>query len=613
MKTVIRRLPEEISSRIAAGEVVERPSSVVKELLENALDAGSTRVVVSLRQGGKSSLVVEDDGRGIPYDELELAVERYATSKLEALEDLESIASLGFRGEALASIGTVSRMEVRSREGDAAGGVIRVREGETEPKSRIHCPPGTRVQVDDIFCNLPARRKFLKSASAEYRRVLTLVQSYALAYPSVAFFLENEGKQTFSSRGDGNRKALVERMWGTEPPLRSHDLSLDGTRVSLVWQPTPGSRRTRLEAFVNGRRIQDGMIRAALNATGADISGQWLVLIDVPPLEVDVNIHPAKAEVRFRYGNRVFDALRRAASGLLDAPRSLKLGRSSESPALPMRSLSGRLPGLGGAFPEPSGPSRSSRPEPACEKKGSSPSSGGFRDGAYAAGRAETADFFCRVASPEGPREETPGVASPEMPVPDPVSDEWGLPRYMGQMSAGYLLFEWEGSLVIMDPHAAHERVQYEEICDRVRGQVQTQNLTFPFSLPPSLSQRARTLLEDLKKLGFLFDEQDGELRVTGVPDLFRRRPPLAGDLVRTALDALDEEGGEPMDLGLWRRWATLACKRSVKLGERMDRTEALALWQALGRCESPHSCPHGRPVVLAIESGQLARHFGRE
>ena len=610
MKQVIQRLPEEISSRIAAGEVVERPSSVVKELLENALDAGSTRVVVSLRQGGKSSLVVEDDGRGIPWAELELAVERYATSKLTALEDLENIASLGFRGEALASIGTVSRMEVRSREGDAEGGVIRVREGVTEPKSRIHCPIGTRVQVDDLFCNLPARRKFLKSASAEYRRVLILVQSYALAYPSVAFFLENEGKQTFSSTGDGNRRDLVERMWGSEPPLRCHDLTLDGTKVSLVWQPTPGSSRPRLETFVNGRRIQDGMIRAALNSTGADISGQWLVLIDIPPLEVDVNIHPAKAEVRFRYGNRVFDALRRAASGLLDAPRSLNLGRSSELPALPIRSLSGRLPGLGG--PD-SGPSIFSRSGSAPWKRELQQPSAGFRHGSASPEEAGVTDYFCRVATPGGTREEMPDLPVREAPVGEAAQEEPGLPRYLGQLSGGYLLFESEGSLVIMDPHAAHERVQYEEICSRAVGQVQTQNLTFPFSLPPSLSQRARTILEDLKRLGFLFDEKDGDLMVVGVPDLFRRRAPLAGDLVRTALDALEEEGEERTDLGLWRRWATLACKRSVKLGERMDRTEALALWQALGRCESPHSCPHGRPVVLAIEPGQLARHFGRE
>ena len=159
--------------------------------------------------------------------------------------------------------------------------------------------------------------------------------------------------------------------------------------------------------------------------------------------------------------------------------------------------------------------------------------------------------------------------------------------------------------MVMMDPHAAHERVHYEAISSRAEGRVQTQNLTFPFSLPPSLSQRARSVLEELRKLGFLFDEQEGDLRVTGVPDLFRRGAPLAGDLVRTALDALDDEEGGGTDLGLWRRWATLACKRSVKLGESMDRSEALTLWQELARCENPHSCPHGRPVFLAVEPGQ--------
>lgn len=599
----IKRLPEEISCRIAAGEVVERPSSVVKELMENSLDAGSSRLLISLRQGGKSSLVVEDDGRGIPFPEMELAVERYATSKLASLDDLERIGSLGFRGEALASIGTVSRLEVRSREGhDDEGGVIRVDEGLVGGKSRIHCPGGTRVQVDDLFCNLPARRKFLKSSSAEYRRILALVQSYSLAYPGVAFFLENEGKQTFSSNGNGDRRALIEKMWGVEPPLRRHDLVLDGTAVSLVWQPTPGSRRTRLESFVNGRRIQDGMIRAALNSTGADISGQWLVLLDIPPGEVDVNIHPAKAEVRFRYGNRVFDALRRAASGLLDVPRSLPLSHGAVPAYNPASFPSGEIPGL-----------KASARGPQSLPHGRMPGSpGNGRTMPEAAGGLS--DFFCRVAFPEAAQGEEP-LRQPDPPEEIPAAD--GIPpRFMGQMTSGFLLFESEGTLVIMDPHAAHERVHYEIISAGAAGRVQIQNLALPVPLPPSLGQRSLPLLERLRGLGFRFEEKMGEVCVLGVPDLFQRKAPSPSDLVRTALDAMEEErrgDAQDPDLDVWRRWATLACKRSVKLGEKIVEAEALALWRDLGRCENPHSCPHGRPVVLAIEPGQLVRHFGRE
>lgn len=600
----IKRLPEEISCRIAAGEVVERPSSVVKELMENSLDAGSSRILVSLRQGGKSSLVVEDDGCGIPFEEMELAVERYATSKLISLDDLEMISSLGFRGEALASIGAVSRLELRSREKiDEEGGVIRVQEGQASAKNRIHSPGGTRVQVDDLFCNLPARRKFLKSASAEYRRVLVLIQSYALAYPDVAFFLENEGRQTFSSNGDGDRRALVEKMWGLEPPLRRHDLVMDGTGVSLVWQPTPGSRRTRLESFVNGRRIQDGMIRAALNATGADISGQWLVLLDIPPGEVDVNIHPAKAEVRFRYGSRVFDALRRSASGLLDVPRSLPLSKSAPSEYSPASFPSSKIPGL-----TPSQPRL---------RHVSSPGSGVTWTVSAGSARSQQrsegnpSPFFSRVASPE--------TSAKGETIPEGISEEVfganeSLPWFIGQMTSGFLLFESEGALVIMDPHAAHERVHYETISNRAAGRVQIQNLALPVPLPPSLAQRSQSLLERLQALGFRFEEKGGEVFVLGVPDLFQSRTPSPPDLVRTALDAMEEEqDGSDVDLGVWRRWATLACKRSVKLGERIVEAEALALWRNLGRCQNPHSCPHGRPVVLAIEPGQLVRHFGRE
>ena len=290
---MIKRLAPDISTRIAAGEVIERPSSVAKELIENSLDAGARTISIQTEQGGKSSFVIEDDGCGIPCAELPLALERYATSKITDIEDLERISTLGYRGEALASIAAVSRMEIRSKTAEAeAGGLIRCEAGEITLHTETPAKPGTRIQIDDLFFNLPARRKFLKTSSAELRRIVQIVNDYALIHPEVTFRLYEESKKILEYTGAACVEDTLLRRWGRQTKIYHSESQSGSLSARLWWNPIPDSRRVVIMLFVNGRRVQDAAIRAALSTADAAAYGEWLVLLDLPPQDVDVNIHP---------------------------------------------------------------------------------------------------------------------------------------------------------------------------------------------------------------------------------------------------------------------------------------------------------------------------------
>ena len=304
---MIKRLAPDISTRIAAGEVIERPSSVAKELIENSLDAGARTISIQTEQGGKSSFVIEDDGCGIPCAELPLALERYATSKITDIEDLERISTLGYRGEALASIAAVSRMEIRSKAAEAeAGGLIRCEAGEITLHTETPAKPGTRIQIDDLFFNLPARRKFLKTSSAELRRIVQIVNDYALIHPEVTFRLYEESKKILEYTGAACVEDTLLRRWGRQTKIYHSESQSGSLSARLWWNPIPDSRRVVIMLFVNRRRVQDAAIRAALSTADAAAYGEWLVLLDLPPQDVDVNIHPTKEEVRFRRSGEAF-------------------------------------------------------------------------------------------------------------------------------------------------------------------------------------------------------------------------------------------------------------------------------------------------------------------
>ena len=598
---MIRKLPEALSSRIAAGEVVERPASVVKELVENALDAGASRIDVRLVQGGKLSLVVEDDGKGIPFGELPLAVERYATSKLATLEDLYAIHTLGYRGEALASIALVSRMEIRSGCSGEEGGRIRVEEGVCTVHERVPCSKGTFIQVEDLFCSIPARKKFLKSGSAETRRISRLLREYALAYPGVAFMLFSEGKSLFTSFGDGDRTALLAHLWG-DSRIRECREEMEGYAVEAYHLPQEHAEKAQVVSFVNGRRCEDPLFFGALKAGSPRPGGEWLFLLQVPEDAVDVNVHPAKIEVRFRLPRQVFRVLHRSVQCLGGDGNPLEgLSGEKSPPEAPEKKLGENAP-----FPWEKDPilfpnKRLDAPFPSSRIP---PSGETASEKLYRVGELPRAPEKDPVFSD---MRDIPHLSEP----PGFSGEDRELPRYMGRLASGYLLFDRRGDLVIMDPHAAHERVAYEEIAAMHSRLRIPQRLLTPLGLPPSLGERALEQGESLEKLGFLLEETEDGPVLSGIPESFGRLRLSPPEGLRMALDVLEEMGEEDSE-HLWKAWAFKACKAAVKLTDLLEPSEALELWKRLFTCAHPGSCPHGRPTLLCYGTDFLEKEFHR-
>ncbi len=560
---------------------MERPASVVKEAVENSLDAGAAEVKVSLVEGGKVRIVIEDNGEGIAFDELPLAAARHATSKIRTVEELEHIRSLGFRGEALASISSVSRLEIRSRRAqDDTGGLLRIEGGLQTMHTPISCRKGTWLSVEDLFYTLPARRKFLKSAASEERRVSTLLRDFAVAYPSVAFSENRDGKAGFSTVGDGDRERVLRDLWGDACDLRHCGTSASHLSLECWWAPCPGKTRSLVTSFVNGRTVSDPIIRSAAGSLCRSYAGNWVFLFSLDPGLLDANIHPAKAEVRFRFPGEVYDTIQQAVLRLSGGIPSLPQG------AVPSFASSGR--------------SVAAAPSSAAERS----AGWSFRDNGAP---PEGGSLFGRVAAEpsgfgEASRQEMPVGAEGELLV-----------RFLGQIASGYLVFETKEGIAVMDPHAAHERIGYERAGRLSAESVTVQKCAVPLPVAPSFSAWVREHLEDLEKNGFDFGEQDGQLSLTAYPSLpgGMAEDPLR--LLRSVLLEWSEESKASLGDILWKKLATIACGLSVKLGDRLTASEALALWRNLLECESPWNCPHGRPTVLSLTSKKLESYFGRE
>jgi DNA mismatch repair protein MutL len=557
----IRVLDPELVAQIAAGEVIERPASVVKELVENALDAGASRIEVETEGGGRSRIRVADDGCGIPAAEVALAFARHATSKISAPEDLFRIATLGFRGEALAAIAAVARVTCRTRAvGEELGTYVRIEGGEIREQRPMARPPGTEMIVEDLFFNTPARRKFLKGEGAERRAIDLWISRYALAYPRVAFFLRHDRREALTLPAAREPRHRLAALYGAEVAealLEVHEAD-EEMRIS-GWISPPGMDRPdrqEMAFFVNGRWVQDRMLPAAVLQAYHTLlpAGRfpWSFLwIDLPLDAVDVNVHPAKIEVRFRDPDRVFRLVQRAAHRALrqTAPRVF------QSVASPM------APVLTPARPLPPG---------------------------------EPADV-----------------------LPKPSGEEAGLPplRVIGQLQATYIVAEGPDGLYLLDQHAAHERVLYEELmARRQEGPLPAQPLLQPVLL--EVSPEEGSLLEEhqetLRELG-LWIEPFGPraVRVRAIPAV------LSAEAIRAVIQDLLfdlHEARRPMEAALEARWIRSICKRAaVKAGQVLGMEQMQHLVRALERCAMPWTCPHGRPTVLRFPLGQLAHQFGRE
>lgn len=600
----VQVLTAEVANRIAAGEVVERPASVVKELVENAVDAGASWVRVRLEAAGREAVVVEDDGCGMAPDDAVLAFERHATSKVASADDLDHIATLGFRGEALPSVASVSRFTLTTRrEEDGEGTRVRWEGGRPGPVEVVGAPRGTTAEVRDLFFNTPARRKFLKTDATELRNVVETLTSLALVHPAVGFELRSGGRLLLTSAPCRSLEDRVSDLLAGEAPggLFWRHFPGEGRRLSLAFAaPHEGRGHARgVRLFVNGRPVQDRLLFRALvdGYRGLLESGRYplaFLWLELPPDEVDVNVHPAKREVRFRDEGRTFRWVAGAvAEALAEAPWAR--GRLDPPPAPP---------------PAPA-------PLPRAAEEG-------------ARRVAEALETYAgRVADGEGALERAWGTRAPSLPLapprdrrgeagPPPEREAepglFGALRFLGAFDATYLLFEDEASreLVLLDQHAAHERILYEALLGFGEGRARGQPLLLPVTWDCTAAELAglEERREEVEALGFRVEAFGGRsVAVTEAPaDL---RPAAVEAAVRDLLGAGDDPSAEPAA----RREALAAraaCAAAVKAGAALHASEASELLRRLGRLKHPTHCPHGRPLLVRLTRADLEKLFHR-
>ena len=574
----ITELDESVWRRIAAGEVVERPASAVKELVENSIDAQAKRIRVSLKDGGRLSIIVEDDGTGIAFDELPLALMYHATSKIATLDDLEHIMTLGYRGEALASLAAVADVELRSRrEGSERGGIIRTHDGKITEHIPANCPKGTLVKVENLFSGLPARRKFLKSAAGELKRCAVFLREYSVCNPNIAFTLEHNGKVIFATDGAGDKGRVLAKLWGAGAEIQCVNVKAGSTELECWFQARAGMAvRGDVMAFVNGRAVNDPIIRSALNQAARDLAGNYALFFSMIPSLVDVNIHPAKSEVRFRNNGEIYDAIHEAVSHLgspMPLPEILSTPSQITAPS--------------------ASPARVSASSASPAKTAGTSSGWNFSD-------APTKIIPQQRDAEPFERQET-------MTLPEPAEPKV---RYLGQSSAGYLIYDTADAIVLMDPHAGHERVNYERIKAQAESSRNAQKLLMPARIHPTSAIEVHEHEQVLREAGFVFGSTAEGMTIEAVPSIGADVEP--DELLKVSLAALRESHGRDGKTLLWRLWAEMACKASVKLTSELSCDEAISLWRELHDCEQPFTCPHGRPTLIEIKRGELLKHFGR-
>ncbi|MDF1519544.1 MAG: DNA mismatch repair endonuclease MutL [Brevefilum sp.] len=575
----IRILPDHIASQIAAGEVIERPASVVKELVENALDARSTEITIEIEGAGKRLIAAIDNGDGVPRQELGLAVSRHATSKLSRAEDLFHIETLGFRGEALASIGSVSRMTVESRTRDAESGAsLDVDGGKLGNLTEVGVPYGTRIVVQDLFYNVPARLKFLKTDNTERRHIEALVTRYALAYPDVRWELVVDGKPSLQTSGNGDQREVLAGLYGLDlaKQMLAVDFKESDAHIHGFISPIAVTRSNRrdITIFVNGRWVKDTAVTAAIIRAYHTLLmvGRFPIVVlflDLPPETVDVNVHPAKAEVRFREGNLVFTQTQRAVRRALLA--------YSPVPDLRPRQFWGESQNQGGQTVDPAW--------------------------AMSAEISTNQDL-----------DNSPSLPQISIHTGDLDADALPLLRLIGQVAATYLVAEGPDGLYLIDQHAAHERVLFEQLmAQQSQDGVPAQSLLEPVNvtLPPDKARLLDDQLEALENLGFQVESfGPNTFTVRAIPAL------LVGGDPEAALNVLVEDFEEdetPLASATEAKITARICKRmAVKGGQNLSPEEQRALLQGLEKCQSPRTCPHGRPTMIHLSADLLERQFGR-
>jgi DNA mismatch repair protein MutL len=589
----IKVLSPSVAAKIAAGEVVERPASVVKELVENALDAEATDIRVEIREGGRRLIRVADNGLGIPQTEVEVAFKRHATSKLTSADDLDKIKTLGFRGEALPSIAAISQMTLLTRAtGEDVGTLLRLDGGEQLDRQTRGATHGTIVTVENLFYNTPARRKFLRKARTEAGHIQTYVTRAAMAYPERRFKLVNDGRPVFQSTGTGELLDVLIEVYGLDVarhliPLTGSDNGLQASTgpVDLVgFHPVSGyvsppslhrSNRSQIDLFANGRWIQDRSLTYAIGEAYRTLLPKGrhpiaIVRITLDPAEIDVNVHPAKTEVRFRDGRAVFAAVQRAVrTAVVDQARIPHVEQWSHQPGTWLGDEHDR-----------------ERPSSADRRAGRQP----------VLAMPTPADAHLDTA-------ETPTEVATELP---PL-------RVVGQIAQAYIIAEGPAGMFLIDQHAAHERVLYDQLTrDRGKGAA-SQAVLDP--VPVELTGPQLDALEAgedvLGFLGFAVDPFGAQtVLVRAVPEVLKDRDPAAA--LTGILDELSA-GSRGIDQAREERIIASICKQgAVRAGQTLAQAEMQALIRDLEASHAPRTCPHGRPTMIHLSASQLEREFGR-
>ncbi|WP_297045014.1 DNA mismatch repair endonuclease MutL [uncultured Desulfovibrio sp.] len=639
----IRLLPSALRNQIAAGEVVERPASVLKELVENSLDAGSSAVDVRLDNGGQSLIRVRDDGCGIPAAELELAITRHATSKITALEDLEHVRSYGFRGEALPSIASVSRLRlVSAAAGAEVAHALEVEHGRVTASSPAALPRGTLVEVRDLFANVPARLKFLKSPATEFRRAQDWLSRLALARTKSAFTLSAGEREVLRFLPGQDLRGRLGVIWpgSIVRELLPFDAERHGIRCHGLAAPA-GMRQQRADRvllYVNGRAVTDKRLFAAVREAykGRLISREYplaALFLEIPPEEVDVNVHPAKSEVRFRDESAVFSAVLHALRGALDnavfagafpeAPEA-PAAAEQDGPAAGLPDREPRRPGFWGSLDAPRllRPDESETPGSWEVRRTEAPENPGDtpRPVTSRASLPRAAAPLREVAAPFGGADPMPADPAPAAMAarrPAPAASGQAVPSaapreplavggfsYLGQVADTYLVLrDAQGALVLVDQHAAHERVLHARIAaGGFSGTGQLLALPLELRLDAAERERLQEARPALEQLGFALECAGDVLLARAMPPGLSRRE--AGAFLREALAGMRDD--------LDDIFVSMACKAAIKAGQRLTDDEAAGLLAQWLATPGAPTCPHGRPCVLRWDAADLERLFKR-
>ena len=593
---MIRVLDSFTADKIAAGEVIERPVSAVKELVENSIDAGASQIIVEIRGGGKSYMRITDDGCGIAPQEAETAFLRHATSKISSIADLDEIVSLGFRGEALASIAAVSRLTMVSRTAEEASGIKLVMHGgKVISSERTGANKGTTIIVEDLFYNTPARRKFMKSDAREASAVIELIQQFAIYYAGIKFMMISNGQTVFTTSGDGDVLAAADALY---PDLHAHRLiPVEGDSVR-GYVSDPGTTRTSRKGqffFVNGRLVDSQIIEKGLidGYSGRIFSGHPLAIlfIDQDPRDIDVNIHPGKREIRFlrqdEVRQNITDAVNTAVMSVRGVPEVFAPEKASSETAEP-----------GTTRPETEMNSGSGSGQRSIKEY--------LKTLERPAASAAASDVLHTAASEV--REEMPSFESgPAAPF------DFSELVLKGYVFDTYIIMQGGDSLYVFDQHAAHERVFYEKFMEGYRNSTHIpQPVLTPFTIDVSadvyLSERHH--LDGLRSMGYdIEDFGDRTFLVRGVPEYMTLEE--ADGFARGWFEGSDElrgGNGAVRDKLIMR-----SCKSAVKANDSLSETEIRDLMKKLSECENPFSCPHGRPTFVRVTSYEIERSFRRK